>query len=322
MSRLDAQAFPHIWELIESYASHKLLLRLRLVDRASCVKATRSLFSHVEIRAQSRTTEGNPAFAFSFSNGPLPLQPPRMMGPVDLSEHTGWEDTLVLDARVNIRDVQPYLIGLEVVRRYPGVSLAPPAFTYVDVLRAPFVGRARVHPTGYLTERHVFVVLYDVAAPTDPTVHLTFPQAPAGEDAVFVFRSSVLVEPTPSRMPGSERAETFLRTILCFVAQSSHASYTLVGLEDVPPFTLALELGLDPDDIVHRAEVRPESWAAFVADHVVRHIHALGPHQDITMEHIRLLTMRDFRTEAGDEAWFRETMMDVDLAHLQGPVEL
>jgi hypothetical protein len=285
-------------------------LRLRLVDRATSAKATATLFAHAVVQKRRPPTGEDETVAYAHGGGLLPLPP---TATIDLPEHDGWAHTRVLDVAVNLSDVQPYVTGLEVVRRYPGIQTAPPAFTYVDVLRAPFNRRARIPDSGNLTERHVLVVLYDAAAPV-MQIGVQLAQAPAGEDVVIVFRADSQQQRPPSM--SSEFQPTFLRVFFDLVAWGSHASYTLVGLEGIPPAVLAQELRLDPHDTARRAAGSGPEWAAFVADHTFPHIGRLYQTRHIdgltkTLEHVRVLTMDEFRAEVGEEAWVRETMADV-----------
>lgn len=56
MATLDATAYPHIFERVRAHAGYDLLIRLRLVNRASSALATAALFTHVIItRAEDVT---------------------------------------------------------------------------------------------------------------------------------------------------------------------------------------------------------------------------------------------------------------------------
>lgn len=117
-----------------------------------------------------------------------------------------------------------------------------------------------------------------------------------------------------------EQGKTFLWNYLWIAADRLHKSYTFVGLEEVAPELLALEFGLEVDDVIRRAQGPRDEWARFIAKHTLDAIERIPPDEDeerqmdkrTTEEVVEVLTMEQYRTRIGEEAWVRESLNDVE----------
>lgn len=201
MATLDATAYSHIFERIRVHAPYDLLMRLRLVNRASNASATAALFSHVIIsRAEHDTTLTNlrdmpPIVLLSARGGRLPVPAlPCELYLTKLPTHEGWSHTRTLDVATIVRGLHDQEFpALETVRRRVWTEGAPEAHTYVDAMRLPQEpgAEAYIDNVSEVTRRHVIVVLYDSKdeqLANDSIMNIDFCE----EDVhgVFIFRAS------------------------------------------------------------------------------------------------------------------------------------
>lgn len=370
-SKLDSTAFPHIFERVRAHAPYELLLRLRLVNRASRDVADAILFDHVAFSHNEGVSEtlvcagmAFPIIAHSLSSscvdskgkGPcrLPLPPLiRGFGLTKLPSHDGWKHTRVLDFEaglpmLNVAGPQqnegvPELPALQTVRRRVQVSVLPHVHSLVDVLRLPppiDKTDSHVNVLFHGTQRHVILVLYDPACKGLAHDYRTdVPFWDAGTHCIMVFRAC------PSRLEGENAATrasdgspstgsvgiTFLNYFFFLVAERTHDSYTLVGLEDIPPPLLAIELGLDADDLalaprlgsegVGHSTDNADTWAQLVQDRVVQTISSFPSDTEELFgdtpgfrkieDMVEVLTMDQYRARVGEDVWRLETFGDV-----------
>jgi hypothetical protein len=351
-AHLDATAFPHIFERVLAHAPYELLLRLRLVNRASLEFADRVLFEHIAFSHKNGIVhdpwtppEGTPSPVFarsmsavSSSVARLPV-PPLLFGTfgkITVPPHRGWAHTRLIDFETAVRVLGSYFEdgfgfpALHTVRRRAWIADLKPTDTFLDVLRLPPPGHydSRINTLVPGVKRHVLLILYDptwdgLAAPFNVNV----PFWDAENHAVVIFRPCPRDERYPAPAPKrqeEESAETFLRFFFKLVADRYHASYTLVGLENVPPHILGAELGLSSDDLLlaaaHQSSGDDDHWPRVVAERTMEAIRALptdaGDFLSDDEEFLELddivevLTVHEYRTRVGEEVWECEAFGD------------
>lgn len=413
MATLDATAYPHIFERVRAHAGYDLLIRLRLVNRASSALATAALFTHVIItRVEEDVTilrrkEASPPrlILLSSTGGRLPVPPLRGDAYIPkLPEHRGWAHTCTLDIETIVRGLdQQAFPALKTVRRRVWTEDAPDAPTYVDAMPLPPEPGVEAYidnvPEG--TRKHVIVVLYDPndqRLAEDNTLNVDFCES--NVHGVFVFASAPANGLRPAAIiagmgdgpalavrqggltaggvddDGSnsiieadlghddmveahcEEAShtddddddddmsdglsdnsllngphltlnpnrTFLNNFLWCAAQRTHQTYTLVGIEGVPPALLAKEFELDPEDVAARSRGPTDEWAKFVEQHVIEAIKGveydhIEEEEEVyreVEEVVEVLTMAQYRARVGDEVWASETFGDGALGRSLG----
>ncbi|KLT46201.1 hypothetical protein CC85DRAFT_281855, partial [Cutaneotrichosporon oleaginosum] len=330
---LDATAFPHIYERVVAHAPYELLLRLRLVSRASLESADRKLFEHIACSGDNNP----PVFRSlsSISSGSsvrrLPIPP---LAEEDVHPDSGLKYTQMIDIETFSENLDIYFMGvrfpaLQTVRRRAWTILRAPA-TVVDVLRFPPHGTfdSCISPLVPVPPRHVILVLFDplwdgLAWP----INMIAPFWDVDVHAIIVFRSCPRVEGLPIRItrPQDDQATgTFLRFFLRLVAHRHHKSYSIVGLEHIPPHILAEEVGLTSDDLLlaaaHQSTGDHQQWARVVAERTVDAIGALPTDAGEFLsddeefldlkEIVEVLTLAEYRAREGEEVWERELFGD------------
>lgn len=346
-ARLDATAFPHIFELVLAHAPDELLLRVRLVNRASQTFVDRLLFEHVAF-----THKGGPVYtpgltlpdpppvvyayslssrSFSSRRLPLPALVVGTGGKLIVPPHPGWAHTRVLDLETAMRTFGSHIEEpvefpvLHTVRRRAWIFEQKSAHTLVDVLRVPLPWKhdKAIHPLAPGVERHVLLVLYDPTwdgvtsrigfhspwSPWDLSSHAVIIFRPCPRDE-RVTHSHLIKEPTG-------RTGTFLHFFFCLVTNRYRGSYTFVGLENVPTHILAKELDLSSDDLLlaaaHQSTGDNEHWARVVAVRTIEAIRAIPSDDQEFLEVddiVEVLTMDEYRAREGEDVWVRETFGD------------
>ncbi|BEI88471.1 uncharacterized protein CcaverHIS019_0111890 [Cutaneotrichosporon cavernicola] len=354
-ARLDSTAFPHIYERVIANSPYELLLRLRLVNRASLMLADSVLFEHVAFshkdgavndpRIPSKSLPSQ-VYARSLSAAsassslrrlPVPAFMSGTFGILTVPPHGGWEHTRVLDFETAVRVLGPYFEDLvefpvlHTVRRRAWIADLMPTHTFLDVLRVPPPGQfdSRINTLVRGVKRHVVLVLYDplwegLAAPFKVNV----PFWDVDTHAVFLFRpcprDERFLAPAPKQLKEG-RTETFLRFFYSLVADRYHASYTLVGLENIPPYILAAELDVSSDDLLLAAAYQStghhDHWARVVKDHTIEAIRALSTDAGEFLSDdeeflelddvVEVLTCDEYRAREGEDVWVRESFGDV-----------
>ncbi|GMK57517.1 hypothetical protein CspeluHIS016_0403510 [Cutaneotrichosporon spelunceum] len=365
-ARLDATAFPHIFERVIAHAPYEVLLRLRLVDRASLELADSVLFRHVAFSHKDgmvndlrtpRKEKGHhsPLYARSLSVQPpslgrLPVRPlmTGTFGALIIPPHKGWAQTRVLDfetavyVREHFED-RPEFPVLHTVRRRVLMSDPWLTDTFVDVVRVPSPGQYDSHvntlPRG--VKRHVVLVLYDPSwGGLEAPFKVNVPFWDVDVHAVFIFRpcprDERFLAPRFPRQDGNS-TKTFLRCFFSLIAHRYHASYTLVGLENVPLCILAAELDLSSEDLLVAAGYQStgdhDHWAGVVNERTIEAIRALptdvyeflcdGEELPEVDDIVEVVTSNEYRSRVGEDVWVCESFGDALPVPLgSGPGEL
>lgn len=409
--KLDSTAYPHVYDCILSHAPYELLIRLRLVNRASRAAADAALFDHVAFTRNNGPSNDTPnptdrsassiiarSLSASYTNNgrpnparlPVPPLPCAAYDIYSLPTNRGWSHTRTIDyeTSVKVRDGHGRTLNLpalDMVRQRVWTGGSLHAHTYVDVLRLPNrydKSDVFINPLPRGARKHVIVALYDPEwkGLADRYNEIDIPFWSATQHCVIVFRACPATLTGTSRLHGkieegkvgecdgmdgkwpdeaqrvlerdegqearrgSEGAQgvsddvaaqprqlvpTFLEWFLGLVAGRTHASYTLVGLENVPASILALQLGLTADELALAPKPRgmaecececessDHAWARVVQDRTIEAVKALPSDADewlsddesprVIEEEIEVLTMAEYRARVGEDIWARET---------------